>query len=48
MRFEVLLNKLTVEKFHSIAEIILDRLEKDDYLSRDFFNRLSKNGWVPH
>lgn len=27
-------------------EIILERLEKDDYLSRDFFNRLSKNGWV--
>ena len=43
----MLLNKLTVEKFHSIMESILDRLEKDDYLSWDFINRLSKNGWVP-
>lgn len=43
----MLLNKLTVEKFHSIMESILERLEEDDYLSRDFINRLSKNGWVP-
>ncbi|HAU4937210.1 TPA: hypothetical protein JDY72_27625, partial [Citrobacter freundii] len=43
----MLLNKLTVEKFHSIMESILERLEKDDYLSWDFINRLSKNGWVP-
>lgn len=44
----MLLNKLTVEKFHSIMESILERLEKDDYLSWDFINRLSKMDGFPH
>lgn len=35
------------EVFYSIINNIIERLEKDDYHSWDFINRLSKNGWVP-
>lgn len=47
MRFKMFSHESNAEKFYSIINSILDRVEKNDYDSWDFINRLSENGWVP-
>ncbi|GEM_PF-3442085 len=41
------LDEVMIDKINSIIESVLEGMEKDDYQSLEFTNRLSDNGWVP-